>query len=124
MPYDITLYANWVAIQYSGVVDAADVIASVKTDEFMNGLESLHKVIFDYSNASEVNFSHENIAEFAVLGRILGSINDNVHAVCIPSLSNKRTDRARLYQEQASTDSWHVHIVESREEAEALMRKL
>ena len=70
MAHRVTYKANWVHVEYFDYVDSLDVIRQVNDNEFWAQLEQVKKVIFDYSGASQLAISLDDLKHFATIARV------------------------------------------------------
>ena len=122
MAHRLTLKDNWIHVEYFDVVDSFDVIEQLAQPQFRDGLARFQRVIFDYSDATEINFDDEDMKQFATLGRILGGMHDKV-IVAIVLMSPERLENAEKYKEASTTPSWDVTVCFNLDEAEQVMRR-
>lgn len=118
MPYELISKPRWLHVRYFGDVYPSEIVEQSRHPEFINGLENLKRIIYDYSDVSQTHFSEDNIAEFAVIGRLFGHTYENIEVICIPSSLDKAY-RAEQYKSLAHDTDWKVHLVNTLAEAEA-----
>ena len=122
MSYQLHLLNNIVHLEFSGTVDSLDLVNAINHPEFKPSLARMQKVIYDFSGAQFVDVSYEDTKGFATIGKVEANFIDSLHGVIVLSCPQRRPF-AEYYCQELAECSWQIDIVESLEEAFALLQE-
>jgi hypothetical protein len=107
-----------VLVHLYGEVDGLDLMQVHNNPAFVDNMRKLGCVIYDYSGATDVRLSKEEIDSFARLAFFESRIIEKVTLIIIPQdPSNK--ERTQHYMQAVSPSGWTVLVFDTLKQAQA-----
>lgn len=122
MSYQITYHPGWIHVEYMDDVDAYDIITQANDPAFLNELEKVKTVFYDYSNVRRISFNEEDLKGFATMAKVKGSLIGPINAITMISPDGD-IDDVKAYKHYAECPEWQVHIAATMAEAQALIKR-
>lgn len=115
MAFETHYYDKWVHVKFTGRVDAYDVILQNQQDDFLDALAEKTGVVFDYSQATHIALSKDDIRGFSTLGNVQANLLGALRVVILTQEAGTRD--AQSYKEGVRAADWHVLVTTSMDEA-------
>lgn len=120
MSFKLSVLNSVVHLRYFGHVDALEVVQVIKDSDFVPKVKAYRKVIYDFSGTASLNLEMKDIKRFSIFANVESNFTEKVHIVIVLRRPSGR-EMAEHYRDEISAPSWHVDIVDTVDEAMALL---
>jgi hypothetical protein len=115
MANEFYLNNSIVYVRLFDMVDGYDLMSVHANEKFMDLIRTYEKVIYDYSDATRINFTLQEVKSFAKLASLEAKLTDNF-VIGIISNNAEHKKMIEIYQSNASQSGARVLIIDSPEE--------
>ncbi|GGW82798.1 hypothetical protein [Alteromonas halophila] len=116
MSYEIVKHQRCVVVRLAGHVKVTDLLVCQEDTAFLNALDETSAVVYDYSDATQVDITQNDTVHLARLAEHMAQFMSPLTIIIIPH-NPAEPQQARLYCETIKSDELDARVALSLDEA-------
>ncbi|MFT4937155.1 MAG: hypothetical protein ACI88A_000169 [Paraglaciecola sp.] len=119
MRYQLSKDDDWVCIEFTGILNALDLIMLQQSEEYKTAMKSPKKLVMDVTGISGSELTDEDIHGLAMLGKLDSPREQNLHLIIVVGQQDS-TQIVQVCEQIFADTSWKVEVAESIAQAHQL----
>lgn len=120
MNYSLILENNITYVDFHGVVDELDFVQRIKNPEFILSLYLNKNLLHESNGIGDVDLDIQEVKRIALLANVVANFIENLNISIIIDSPSLRS-LAEYFKSKIASSNWHIHIVDHKHEAIALL---